>query len=40
MFYELSHLALGNLIWSPIHAKMKMGGGILLWVWFWRKKPH
>lgn len=23
------YLALGNLIWSPIHAKMKMGGGIV-----------
>ncbi len=24
-----AYLALGNLIWSPIHAKMKMGGGIV-----------
>jgi outer membrane beta-barrel protein len=24
-----AYLALGNFIWSPIHAKMKMGGGIV-----------
>lgn len=24
-----AYLALGNLLWSPIHAKMKMGGGIV-----------
>ena len=25
----MAYVALGNLIWSPIHAKMKMGGGIV-----------
>ncbi len=25
----MAYLALGNAVWSPIHAKMKMGGGIV-----------
>jgi outer membrane beta-barrel protein len=25
----MAYVALGNFIWSPIHAKMKMGGGIV-----------
>lgn len=25
----MAYVALGNAIWSPIHAKMKMGGGIV-----------
>jgi outer membrane beta-barrel protein len=25
----MAYIALGNLLWSPIHAKMKMGGGIV-----------
>lgn len=25
----MAYVALGNLMWSPIHAKMKMGGGIV-----------
>lgn len=25
----MAYLALGNLIWSPMHAKLKMGGGIV-----------
>ncbi len=25
----MAYIALGNLMWSPIHAKMKMGGGIV-----------
>lgn len=25
----LAYIALGNLMWSPIHAKMKLGGGIV-----------
>lgn len=25
----LAYVALGNLVWSPIHAKLKMGGGIV-----------
>ena len=25
----LAYVALGNLLWSPIHAKMKLGGGIV-----------
>ena len=25
----MGYLALGNAVWSPIHAKMKMGGGIV-----------
>jgi outer membrane beta-barrel protein len=25
----MAYVALGNLVWSPIHAKMKMGGGIV-----------
>lgn len=25
----MGYLALGSLVWSPIHAKMKMGGGIV-----------
>jgi outer membrane beta-barrel protein len=25
----LAYVALGNLFWSPIHAKLKMGGGIV-----------
>jgi len=25
----MAYVALGNLFWSPIHAKMKMGGGIV-----------
>ncbi len=25
----LAYVALGNLIWAPIHAKLKMGGGIV-----------
>jgi outer membrane beta-barrel protein len=26
---SMSYLALGNAFWAPIHAKMKMGGGIV-----------
>jgi outer membrane beta-barrel protein len=25
----MAYLALGNVVWSPIHAKMKLGGGIV-----------
>jgi outer membrane beta-barrel protein len=25
----MAYIALGNLMWSPIHAKLKMGGGIV-----------
>jgi outer membrane beta-barrel protein len=25
----MAYVALGNAVWSPIHAKMKMGGGIV-----------
>ena len=25
----MAYLALGNLVWSPIHAKLKLGGGIV-----------
>jgi outer membrane beta-barrel protein len=25
----MAYVALGNLMWSPIHAKMKLGGGIV-----------
>jgi outer membrane beta-barrel protein len=25
----MAYVALGNLVWSPIHAKLKMGGGIV-----------
>ncbi len=25
----MAYIALGNAVWSPIHAKMKMGGGIV-----------
>ena len=25
----MAYVALGNFMWSPIHAKMKMGGGIV-----------
>ncbi len=25
----MAYIALGNLVWSPIHAKLKMGGGIV-----------
>lgn len=25
----MAYIALGNLIWSPIHAKLKLGGGIV-----------
>jgi len=25
----LAYVALGNLVWSPIHAKLKLGGGIV-----------
>ncbi len=25
----MAYVALGNLVWSPVHAKLKMGGGIV-----------